>query len=212
MGIFDLFKKKPVTASKKFKEYFPNHEAQQERLKYQSELLGLVNDANAKYANDGDIESLIKVYEHAFIESNPPCKSSQNLKLADLYIKAGQNNKAWTYLNSLIASQEAPIEKVRHEQARILKKEKRYVLALEMIMYEHLHKYEWNNTFYREPFIKDAGVCIRALKWDDISAELADIIEKQVKKHNYDDSILRKSYYSLLTSKGLFKEVEDGNS
>lgn len=210
MGLFDLFKKKPAAGN--IQKYFPDHDAQQESLKYQSELLGKVNAANAQYAEDGNIDALIKVYEFAFIESTPPCKSSQNLKLVDLYLKTGQNNKAWHFLNSLITSQEAPIEKIRHEQARILKKEKRYVYALEMTMYEHLHKYEWNNTFHRDAFIKDAGVCIRALKWEDISDVLADMIEKQVAKHNYDDLSLRESYYDFLKTKKLFEEDNNGKS
>lgn len=213
MGIFDLFKKqKPVTDTDSFKKYFPEHDEQQQRLKYQSELLGLVNQANAKFAEDGDLDSIIKVYEHAFYESKPPCNSSQNLKLVDFYLKKGYNDKAWGYLNFLTMTQAAPIEKIRHEQARILKKEKRHVYALEMIMYEHLHKYEWNNTFYRDPFIKDAGVCIRALKWEDISETLADMIESQVKRQDYDDSKLQASYYDFLKSKGLFKEAEYGKS
>ena len=206
MGIFDLFKKQPVTTHAHFDKYFPDHEAQQERLKYQTELLNSVNEANAKYANDGDIESLINVYEHAFIESNPPCHSSQNLKLVDLYLKTGQNNKAWMYLNSLIASQEAPMEKIRHEQSRILKKEKRYIPALEMIMSEHLFKYTNRNGLNREAFLKDAGVCTRALKWNESTLnDLADIVERQIKlkQSDYDDSSLHKEYETYLKENGL---------
>lgn len=212
MGLFDLFKKKPATATDILKKHFPDHEAQQQRLKYQNDLLDSVNQANAKFAEDGDLDSIIKVYEHAFYKSDPPCNSSQNLKLVDFYLKKDYHDKAWGYLNFLTMHQAAPIEKIRHEQARILKKEKRYVYALEMIMYEYLHKNEWNNTFARGQFIKDAGICIRALKWEDISEALADMIERQVGSHNYDDFPLRESYYAFLKSKGLFKEVDDGKS
>lgn len=37
------------------------------------------------------------------------------------------------YLNSLIGTDRAPLDKIRHEQARILKKEKRHQEAIEMI-------------------------------------------------------------------------------
>lgn len=219
MGLFDFLKKKNTTidvpAGMEFKSdiekqmYLNNtmgYRDKRDKLDYQQKLLDSINKANNDFKNNGDMDALIKAYEYAFIESNPPCISSQNLNLADLYIKNGDFNKAWSYLNRLIATNEAPIEKVRHEQVRILKKEKKYIPATDMIMSEHLLKYSNHTTFNRNAFIKDAGVCTRALKWDESMLEdMADILESQLNKKDYDEGHLHDIYKKYLQSKEIME-------
>ncbi len=166
-----------------------------DNLDYQNALLSRVNKAQAKYKQDGDLEAVIKELEYAFIESNPPCSTSQNLDLADYYIKAGQYDKAWGYLNHLYRYQQAPINKIRFAQAKVLKKEKKWSYAIEMYMLGYLAKSEWNNTFQKEMFVKDIKSCVNKLNWDEDKVEyLCYLIEIQVKQRDYSESRLTESY------------------
>lgn len=219
MGLFDLFKKKSKsckTVNLKGKTFRNNIEREmyinndmgyrdtKDHLDYQNNLLSRINNANEKYSVNSNIEALIQEYEYCFIKSNPPCISSQNLYLVDLYLKAGLNDKAWGYLNKLYSADEAPKEKIRFLQAKILKKEKRYSDAIEFYMMGYLLKSEWNNTFQKQMFLKDIKSPANKLKWDDDKKEyLAYIIERQVKKHIYDEVKIRNAFEKALED---FKE------
>ena len=173
-----------------------------DNLDYQDKLLSMVNNANAQFEKDGNLDALIKIYEYAFIESKPPCKTSQNLKLVDFYMKAGFNDKAWGYLNLLLTSREAPLEKIRFAQGRILKKEKKYFDAIEMYMLGHLAKSEWNNTFHSDLFFKDVKSMINKVGWDDDDlSHLADIVSAHIKKRRYNESELIKKYREYIATK-----------
>ncbi len=166
-----------------------------DNLDYQNKLLNEVNAAQAQYKKDGDLDTVICALEKAFIKSNPPCRSSQCMDLAKYYIKAGRNNDAWGYLNSLILSENAPIDKIRFEMARILKKEDKHVDAIEMIMLGHLKKSEWNRDFQKDKFLKDIGPSVKKLNWSsEQTNQLADMIEKKISKNNFDESSLAKDF------------------
>lgn len=217
MSIFDLLKKKapkqePINTGKTFrndieKSMYENntmgYKDTKDHLDYQNSLLNKVNQAQERYKQDGNIDAVIKELEYAFITANPPCNSSQNLDLANYYIKAGQNNKAWGYLNMLESKLLAPTEKIRLLQARILKKEKKWADAIEMYMLGYLAKSKWNNTFQKEMFQKDIQSSANKLGWDNTKIEqLSLMIEKQVKQKNYDGSALVKEfrkYYQSIT-------------
>ena len=69
-----------------------------------------------------------------------------------------------------------------------------------MLMYSHLLKSKWNNTFKSEIFIKDANPVANKLKWDSSKVEyLAYLIENQVKQKNYDEMLLREKYKTFLS-------------
>ena len=217
MGLFDLLKKSNkssnVPSGKRFgsnveKDMYINntmgYRDRQDRLDYQSALLRSVGDAEAKYSEDGDIISLTKAYEYAFYESKPPCNSSQNLKLVDLYLKQELHNKAWGYLNYLQTNKLAPVEKIRHQQARILKKEKRFIPALDTILSEYLVIASNGLTINTQKLTNDIGICVRALKWDNsVIDDTVNILLNQVNAKNYDDLVLRNTYKQYLESKGL---------
>ena len=141
----------------------------QATLEQQNELLRIACDAREKYKNDGDIESAIAAYEKVYYEANPPLKNAQShaMFLADLYIKNGQHDKAWGFLGMLQTKELCPLSKIRGEQAKILKKEKKHKDAIETILLQH-----WNIFFESEykyfnhnACMKDIGPSIRALKW-----------------------------------------------
>lgn len=216
MGLLDFLKKKHPgdytnTSGKNFrneieKEMYINNIAGYRSLKnqlnHQDDLLIIANEARERYKTDGDIETAIAAYEKVLLEADPPLVSTAHtMFLADLYIKAEMFDKAWGYLNSLIGTDRAPLDKIRHEQARILKKEKRHQEAIEMILLEYLAKSEWNNTFSREACLKCIGPSIRALKWSsDDQDRCADLVEAQVTKRRYNENTLIKNYRALVSN------------
>ena len=201
MGLFDFFKKPPATNN--LPDSFKKTKA---KVEYHDNLYKRIGEIHNKYA-DGNNNSDYIVELESIIQSDPDSEVSVWDILMKLYINAEQYNKAWAFSNKLILNQNVPTEKVRHEQARILKKEKKYIPATDMIMAEHLLKYSNRTTFNRNAFIKDAGVCTRALKWDEYMLEdMADILESQLKKKDYDEGHLHNSYKKYLQSKGIKEE------
>lgn len=213
MSIFDLFRTKPAKDKPSISREDVEREMYEkntmgfrdtkDHLNYQNALLDRVNKAREKYKEDGDLDAVIKDLEYAFIEADPPCNSSQNMVLADYYIKANKRDKAWGYLNMLQAKQLAPLEKVRFAQARILKAEKKYSYAIEMYACGYLAKSKWNNTFQKDMFLKDIQSSANKLNWDDDRRDqVASIIEKAIKKRNYDEGVIIKQYREFIESIG----------
>lgn len=174
-------------------------------LEHQEKLLASVWEAREQYKTDSDIDKLISVYEYALITSKPPLKSdTHTMYLADLYIKSGQNDKAWGYLNSILFSHSELTGKIRYAQCKVLKKEKKYVDAMQMLMLSYLFNSKWNNTFRDTAFVKDATPIANKLKWDSEKIDiLAQIISNQVKRKNYDEGALIKSFQKALSQFGI---------
>lgn len=103
MGLFNHPKEKKTATKKQIEANLYRTSASYRQVKnsndYQEKLLNRVNKANEKYRQDGDLNSIIRVYENAFIKANPPCVSSQCFNLVDYYVKAGRLEKALTYLD-----------------------------------------------------------------------------------------------------------------
>lgn len=118
--------KKMYETNKDYREMKERIAQTQANLDYQNDLLKIACDAREKYKNDGDIESAIASYEKVMIEADPPLKNAQShaVFLAELYIKSDQHDKAWGYLGLLQTKQLCPLDKIRGEQVKILKKEK----------------------------------------------------------------------------------------
>ena len=165
-------------------------------LDRQDALLKFVFNAEDRYNKDGDLNAVIEDLEYAFIESKSPCKA-HCLDLVNYYCKAGQNDKAWGYLNLLYMERRIDPMFIRFEQAKILKKEKRWADAVEMYMLGYLAKCDRTN-FKKELFIKDIKSSANKLGWDDsIMNSLAQILEKQIISKNFDESSLSRKYRKL---------------
>ncbi len=158
-------------------------------------MLARLAEANAEYKNDGNLDKLIAVYESVFIDADPYLKSSQEIDLADLYIKAGQNDKAWGYLNFLIQRNETPLHRIYSQQVRILKKEGRYVDAVRTYMFCYLDKAQISNSFNPTAFQKDIQSSINKLKWDQqMVDDLTAIMNEQISAHNFNIRALIAKY------------------
>lgn len=127
MGLFGRNKQKAI--EKELYRKDPKYRATTDYLKQQQKLLDLMNSALEGYKKDKDLDKIIKVYEKIFIEADPPCESSKDVDLAKYYIRAGQNDKAWSYLNLLLTRPRTNERNIRQQQIRILKKEGREVPA-----------------------------------------------------------------------------------
>lgn len=172
-----------------------------ESLEWQDQLINTVHKACEKYDEDKKIDDLINAYEYVLLEAKPPIKNMRTLpiSLAELYRKNNQNDKAWGYLNSLLLTHPELLDKIRFEQCKILKSEKKYIEAMEMLMCGYLYKSKWNNTFDEKYFTKDATPISNRLKWDSQKIEyLAYLIKSQVDKQNYSEDILIQNYRKAL--------------
>lgn len=172
-----------------------------ESLEWQDQLLAAVQKARAKYEEDKQIDDLIKSYEYVLLEADPPIKNMRSLpiSLAELYRKNNQNDKAWGYLNSLLLAHPDLLDKIRFEQCKILKSEKKYIEAMEMLMCGYLYKSKWNNTFNEKLFTRDATPISNRLNWDSQKIEyLAYLIKSQVDKQNYSEDTLVQNYRKAL--------------
>lgn len=167
---------------RKKKSESPNHI--EKYLDQQSRLLSSLSD------NDGTLAEQIKSYEYVFLVADPPLRNavSHELKLADLYIKADQNDKAWGYLNRMYSNHmtddKGVLWKIRDTQAKILKKEGKYAEAIEMYLLKYAEKScDYNDQ--KDAILKDIKPCANKLKWDEKQIEkIIHIISKECGKFN----------------------------
>ena len=220
MGLFDVFRTKPKTSTnmpnavdQKIDSIMVNYQENKKQQDNQNKLLAQVNAARAKYKKDGDLDAVIAVFEDAFWKADPPCTSSQSIDLVGFYLKAGQNDKAWAYLSYLYhqwmndyAAGKASLYDaypIRDQQARIVKKEKRYAYAIGLYMQAHLLKSSWNDTFQKELFLKAIQPCVNKLQWEaDVPEYLAYLIGNAVSNKRYDEGNLIDQYKKFLSEIG----------
>ena len=186
---------------KKMMEKDPEYRETVETLAWQDHLIAVVQNAREQYEKDKNIDELIKTYEYVLLEAEPPIENMQGLPLAlaELYRKNNQNDKAWGYLNRLLLTKPDLIGKIRFEQCKILKSEKKYTEAMKMLMCGYLFKSKWNQTFQREMFVREATPIANRLKWDTKKIEyLVHLIECQVDRKDYDEGLLIENYKKAL--------------
>lgn len=210
MGLFSsLFRKttatslalKENTAKKEIIDTRAEYRQLMESIEWQDQLIAMVQAAREKYQEDKRLDDIIRTYEYVLLEANPPIKNMRSLpiSLAELYRKNNQNDKAWGYLNSLLLTHPDLLDKIRFEQCKILKSEKKYIDAMEMLICGYLYKSKWNNTFNESLFIKDATPIANKLKWDSNKiGYLAYLIKSQVDKQNYSEDSLTENYRNAL--------------
>ena len=102
-----------------------------------------LNAARNKYEPAGDYESLIKVYESVFKEKNDWNTCTHKLRLAEYYLKAGYNDKSWLLLTRMVTEFPDDLTRIRRQQYKQLKSEKKYDEALKM-----WYLFKFNNFKY----------------------------------------------------------------
>lgn len=104
-----------------------------EYLKKSDDQINRINIERQLAKETGDDTNLIKVYEEILLKEGL-CfvGNSHVIRLAELYYKNNQMDKAWGYLNKIgVESKHADmLDKIRDVQVKILKKENKYLDAL----------------------------------------------------------------------------------
>lgn len=181
-----------------------NYEKMKREEEYQNQLLSRVNAARERYQQDGNVNAAIKEYEYAFIKADPPCISSQCTKLVDLYMKAGQTDSAWSYLNLLSSRKGVHRDWVRLYQAKILKQEGKDKDAIDLYMRGHLLKAKSYGNFTRSTFLRDISAPARRLGLSkDDKEHLADILDAQIRKGSFSEQAIRQESRDFLKTKGI---------
>lgn len=123
-----------------------------------------LGDREIKELNKADklpLEKRIEVYER-ILPSAHFNAFNQRLALSSLYLKAGQNDKAWGYLNQLYQSELAGIHfaanapKIRKQQYAVLKADGKYAQAIEMLLCSFLLSGSYGQTSINREFLPTA--------------------------------------------------------
>lgn len=172
-----------------------------------------------KLKQDKDFDKAIAIFEKIVEKEKTLFDNgvgSNTINLLDLYYKAQYYDRAWKYSNELImdyAKTESSNWGIRYIQCKILKKEKRYKDAMEMLILAYAGKSfsytDYGNSIQyssevfvasnKSKFIKEAMVLGNKLKYDCTKIEyLADFIEKSLGNSEYNEAYLVAGFREFL--------------
>lgn len=172
------------------------------------ELTRLVK-AEEAYDNDKDVDKLIAEYEDVFITQKSTLNSqSRWFKLVDLYLRTGQKDKAWAWLNQLAIQHPECLSKIEDKRYRILNSEGRLLDAMLSLM-ASIGYAEGNNgpmeyyqMYGRNRFLKAAPSLIKKLKWSTNDLNLLEaMLASCIGETKFNFSALRGKYKRFIESK-----------
>lgn len=208
MGILERYRQaKQKELQRRVKAYLyandSSYKKTEDSLKRDDYYRKRVKKAEEQYQRTGNINPLIREYETVLFKTD--CKIVPAGKLVDAYIKAGRNNDAWAYLNKLSATtNKGTLSWIRLTQAKILKQEGRNSDAIDSYMRGHLFKASSWGEFTRSTFLRDISSPAHKLGLSKSDKEaLADMVEKQALKKDFNEQALRQKYITYLKRKGL---------
>ncbi len=179
----DLKKKEIEKAKEQERQREEAKIKRQEEDRVADKQINQLNDARNKYLSVGEYDKLIAVYEEVFSVPTTWNSASHKLSLVEFYQKNGQNDKAWSLLNSILLEYPDEVYRVRRSQYRQLKNEKNYLEALKIFF---LYKFNdckaitcWPDVKEREraSFLKEAQMLAKKAMLDiDATSELANIL------------------------------------
>ena len=198
---------KQLAQAKKTEKYLyrndPAYRAASDSLKQQDRLPDKALKAQAKYKETGDASAATAVYGEIMIRSDPPLlrAESHTAFLVGLCMKAGRNNKAWSFLNSLIGTDRSAMEKIREYQAKILRLENKHDEAIKMFMLKHLARAHRTDTFDSAALIKEVSPSAKKLRRPpDTSNAIVDIAARHVRSRKYEEGSVIKQYQVLISA------------
>lgn len=209
MGIFDVFGKKKSAPVQNAKVKPPVKNITK-IIEDSNKAIAAMQKADVAFEKDGDIEKRIRTYEKYLLERPQWNSFNFNLSLAKMYVKAGHNDKAWGYLNQLYLWAIAPdaiggdTSKIRFEQFRILKAEKKFKEAMFMRVSSYvLNAYAVRDMYFNKPkFMKDAKTTAKAIGFtEDQLVSFADDLERSIKTRKINEATVKKycsDYFSRL--------------
>ena len=194
MGLLDLFNQKKKTTVKKpaatKKPTASNTYKNLDKIIRDSDkAIAEMQKADDVFEKDGNLEKRIEIYEKYLLKEPQWNSFNFNMALANMYVKAGRNNDAWAYLNQMYSWAVDPnviggdAAKVRFEQFRLLKSEKKYEDALVMLVSSYvIGAYELQKTYFNKAkFKKDAKTTLKAIGFMETDSEaFADDLENAI--------------------------------
>ena len=217
MGLFGIFGKKEKKESAKAtpptsaatRVHSASLKPQKTALQSQEDKsfdrdLKKLQSADADYKNDKDLEKVIQTYQSVLNGCTWNAFNYQK-KLASYYVKAERYNDAWKTLQQAQKDSvqrghgKATVGQIRLEQFKVLKAEKKYKEALDILC----RAYVINNAPYgewnRDSFIKTAKTCAKGLGLTDQQLfDLADVVEKSIKSKDVTEAHIRQAISPLL--------------
>lgn len=179
-------------------------------LKMQDKQFAKLTAAEEKYEENGDINNIISVYEEVFIkEKSTLVTQSRWFKLADLYVKNGQNDKAWAWLNQLAILHPDYTAKIEEKRYKILKKENKHLEDAMIHLMASIGYSEGNagplayyNAYGRNKFLKEVPSLIKKLKWEESDIEkLEKILSDSISQKKFDYKKMVSSVKDFVNSK-----------
>lgn len=213
MGLFGLFgnnkNKKTQATNNSIEKMMKESAASTAKADAQ---IAKLQKADERFDKDGDLNKRISVYESILDLDQPLLWNSFNycLSLAKMYVDADRRDDAWRYLNQmyLVFSKDHDyyLWKIRNEQFKILKKEKKYLDALRMLAVSHVLKTNspQGSQFDIERFIKEAKTTAKGagLSEEDLE-DLAKMIKDAGKKGNLPEAKVLDIFKEFMKKKNM---------
>ena len=165
-----------------------------------------LQSARAALSESDDLNAAIAEYEAAIEDFGDQNMDSHRIRLAGCYIKAGQFDKAWGYLNGLIAKYPHLSPKARKEQIRILKKEKRWSEAMRYVLLYYMDRCIYGVPgFNKEAFLKDLRPIANKLGLEEDEREyFAFLLDRQIQSGRYQHGPIDDAFKKFGSDKGWF--------
>lgn len=211
MGLFNLFGSKKAEPEKKITSA-PASKDIDKVLRDRDKAIAEMRKADAVYEKDGDINKRIHVYEKYMMKKPEWNSFNFNMALAKMYVKAGRNDTAWGYLNQMYlwAIDDTAIggdtSKIRYEQFKILKSEKKFKDAMVMLVSSYVvNAYGIRDMYFnKEKFKKDAKTTAKGIGIGEADlAIFADKLEKDIKARKIKETTVEKYCVEWFTKQGV---------
>ena len=211
MGLFNLFGSKKAEPEKKTTPA-PVVNDIDEILRDSDRAIADMHKADAAYEKDGDIDKRIRVYEKYMLKKPEWNSFNFNLALAKMYVKAGRNDTAWGYLNQMYLWAIDPtaiggdVSKIRFEQFKILKSEKKFEDAMVMLVSSYVvNAYGIQDMYFnKEKFKKDAKTTAKGLGISEPELSVfADRLENDIKGRKIKEATVQKYCMEWFSKQGV---------
>ena len=219
MGLFGLFEKKTTPERKTAKHPsvksvsdIPSIDELKKREAESDREIMELQKADAAFREDGDLEKRISVYEEYLLKKTHWNSFNFNLALAEMYFKAGENDKAWGYLNQMYIWALDPdvawddTSKIRLQQFKILKSEKKYKDALVMLVSSYvINAYGISGMYFNKTkFKKDMKATAKAIGFlEEDQDAFADDLESKIKQKKIRENDVKNYCLEYFTKLGL---------
>ena len=197
MSIFDLFGNKN-SKSKKEGNISVSSVIISDAKKNDKTAIALQN-ADSSYKEDKNLDKVISTYE-SILDGCSGDTFNYQIKLSKYYVKAARYDDAWRVLSKAQLDAikrgrgKACTGQIRLEQFNVLKAEKRYKDAIDILCCAYVVNNASYGSWNRDSFIKLAKPCIKGLSMsEEALGEVADLVERAVVKRDTNEEHIHKA-------------------